>query len=54
MFSLVQEGKKGLVKQVRGISYLPPKKKKKNQLGVNWGCDVDLLLYACTIFEIQS
>ena len=55
MFSLVQEGKRGLVKQVRGISYLhPQKKKKQNKLGVNWGCDVDLLLYACTIFEIQS
>lgn len=56
MFSLVQGGKKGLVKQVRGISYLPKqrKKKKKKKFGVYWGCDVDLLLYACTIFEIRS
>lgn len=32
MFSLVQEGKRGLVKQVRGISYLPPQKKKTKQV----------------------
>lgn len=31
MFSLVQGGKKGLVKQVRGISYLPKKRKKEKK-----------------------